>query len=389
MKFRAFVITKNSMIVGALCLAAVAAICAVFARLPHYENGALNESMLKRGIADDEELNIADKIKSFLGISDPAAIAENEMGVRPETSEDAENETAPDAENDAAEEIDESLDNESAGEETDAEFAESAPSAAFPSKEEISAGGHLSMNNATDYDVDLEALCAAELGFSITDDGPQVLVVHTHTTECYDGDQMSGETERTTDESKNVVAVGEVICQTLEKYGIKTYHDRTYHDYPTYQGAYTRELTTVTSILEQYPSIKVVLDVHRDAFIYEDGSKLKVDRENAECPTAKVMIVAGTDSMGLYHPNWRENLKLAAKLQNAAEIMYPGLTRSIDLRQERFNMHMTTGSLLLEVGSNGNTLEEALNAGENIAEALAACRFVNDVLHIFLENLAI
>lgn len=373
MKFRTFVITKNKLIAAAVCTAAAASLCAAFTLLPNYSSDKLNENILRSGAVNGDAPDIKEKIKRILGVDfeSPEKIAENGMGtgnIIPGQG-DSKNENDSDAANsedeyggsfEASEPKDESNTDESSNE------------ISFPSKEEINSGAHISMNNATDYDVDAAQLCAQDLPFSLTDDGPQVLVIHTHTTECYDGDQMAGETERTTDETKNVAAVGEVICKTLEKYGIETYHDTTYHDYPTYQGSYTRELTTVTSLLEQYPSIKVVLDVHRDAFIYEDGTKLKVDCESADRPTAKVMLVVGTDSMGLYHPNWRENLKFAAKIQNAAEIMYPGLTRSIDLRQERFNMHMTTGSLLLEVGSNGNTLEEALNAGENIAEAIAA-----------------
>lgn len=246
------------------------------------------------------------------------------------------------------------------------------PEITLPDKQQICSSVGLSLNNATNYSVDIDSMCGEELDFNISDDGPQVLVVHTHTTECYDGDQMSGETERTTDGSHNVVEIGNVICQTLESYGIKTCHDTTYHDYPSYQGAYTRTLGTISSRLKEYPSIKVVLDIHRDAFIYSDGSKLTVSCEQNGVSTAQVMLVCGTDSMGLEHNKWRENLKLAAKIQNAAEIMYPGLMRPINLRTERFNMHMTTGSLLLEVGSNGNTLEEAKAGGIDVARAIAA-----------------
>ncbi len=242
----------------------------------------------------------------------------------------------------------------------------------FPSKEQIASSVGLSVNNATGYSVDIDAMCAEDLTFAIEDSGPQVLVMHTHTTECYDGDQMSGETERTTDDAHNVIEVGNVICNTLEEYGIKTCHDTTYHDYPSYQGSYTRALGTISSRLAEYPSIKMVIDVHRDAFIYSDGSKLTVSCDQNGVKTAQVMLVCGSDSMGLEHPKWRENLKLAAKIQNAAEIMYPGLMRPVNLRTERFNMHMTSGSLLMEVGSNGNTLDEAKAGARDTARAIAA-----------------
>lgn len=264
-------------------------------------------------------------------------------------------------------------------EETPAPSEDPAASAApvmtaeFPSKAEINAGAGLQLNNATSYSVDLNQLCAEELDFSAEQNSsPQVLIVHTHTTECYDGDAMNGETERSTDETKNVIAVGNVIAETLEQNGIRCVHDKTVHDYPTYQSAYTRTLSTIDYNLKQYPDIKIVLDVHRDAYIYPDGSKLKVTCDTDGVSTAQVMLVLGTDSLGLSHPSWRKNLSLAAKLQSAANIMYPGMMRPINLRRERFNMHMTTGSMLLEIGSNGNTLDEAKAGGRNIANALSA-----------------
>ncbi len=242
----------------------------------------------------------------------------------------------------------------------------------LPDNAQICAASELAMNNATDYDVDINALCAEELSFEITYDEPQALVIHTHTTECYDGDQMNGETERNTNEELNVIAVGDEICRALEENGIKTVHDKTYHDYPSYQGSYTRALTTIENQLAEYPSIKIVLDVHRDAFIYEDGSKLKVECEQNGISAAQVMLVVGSDSMGLEHPDWRENLKFAAKIQSSANIMYPGLMRPINLRTERFNEHTTNGSLILEVGSNGNTLSQAKEGGKYVARAIAA-----------------
>lgn len=242
----------------------------------------------------------------------------------------------------------------------------------LPTHEQICSASGLKINNATNYSVDLDALCAEELYIKPDSDEVQVLIVHTHTTECYDGDEMSGETERTTDESKNVIAVGNEICDVLESYGIKTLHDTTYHDYPSYQGSYTRALGTIESYLSEYPSIKAVLDIHRDAYVYSDGSKLTVSCDIDGISTAQVMLVTGTNSMGLWHDNWRENLKFAAKIQSAAEIMYPGLMRPVNLRTERFNGHTTMGSLILEVGSNGNTLDEAKEGGRDAARAIAA-----------------
>ena len=240
------------------------------------------------------------------------------------------------------------------------------------SHEEITTASGLKMNNATNYNVDLDKLCSSDLNINITKEHPEVLIMHTHTTECFNGDEMSGESERTTNENYNMCKIGETVKNTLEEYGIKTIHDKTIHDYPTYQGAYTRAFETIRKNIEKNPTIKVVLDLHRDAYIYNDGSKLRVTTKINGESAAQVMLVIGTDSMGLSHQHWKENLTLASKLQNAAEKLYPGLMRPLNLRRERFNMHATTGSLLIEIGSNGNTLAEANISARYIANALAA-----------------
>ncbi len=242
----------------------------------------------------------------------------------------------------------------------------------LPTFSQICNSTGISINNATGYNVSPDIACGEPLYINPDENGPQVLIVHTHTTECYDGDNLVGASDRTTDESKNMIEIGRVIKNVLEENGIKCIHDTTVHDYPSYQGAYTREMATIEKNLSEYPSIKIVLDVHRDAFIYQDGSKLKVECDINEESTAKVMIVCGTDAMGLTHPKWYENFKLASKIQNAAQIMYPGMMRPLNLRRERFNMHLTTGSLILEIGANGNTLSQAKSAGEKIAKAIAA-----------------
>lgn len=243
----------------------------------------------------------------------------------------------------------------------------------FPSKSEIMTGVGLEVNNASSYTVNLKELCQMEMPFKIEKNSePQILIVHTHTTECFNGDAMNGETERTADNEKNMISVGNVIAEVFENNGIHCVHDETVHDYPSYQGAYTRTLSTIKYNLEKYPSIKAVIDVHRDAYIYPDGSKLTVKYEQNGVSTAKVMLVVGTDGLGLSHPEWKGNLSFAAKIQSAANIMYPGIMRPINLRRERFNMHMTSGSILVEVGSNGNTLEEAKQGGKNIAQAISA-----------------
>ena len=242
----------------------------------------------------------------------------------------------------------------------------------LPASKEIHTATNLKINNATDYDVDLNELCQNPLEIYLKLDKPEVLIMHTHTTECYNGNEMTGESERTTNEKYNMCHIGEIVANTLKSHGIISIHDKTIHDYPSYQGAYTRALKTIEKNLEENPSIQVVLDIHRDAYIYSDGSKLRVTKEINGETSAQVMLVLGTDSMGLSHSNWKSNLTLAAKIQNTAEIMYPNLMRPLNLRRERFNMHATKGSLLLEIGSNGNSLQEAEIAAKHIGDALAA-----------------
>lgn len=244
--------------------------------------------------------------------------------------------------------------------------------ATLPTHEQIINSVGLELNNATDYAIDINEMCKNPSDIKLTLNEPEVLVMHTHTTECYDGDSMSGESERTTNESYNMCKLGDILCDTLAQYGIIAIHDKTIHDYPSYQGSYTRAMKTIEKNIAENPSIKVVIDLHRDAYVYSDGSKLKVSTSIDGTEVAKAMLVLGTDSMGLSHDNWRSNLTFAAKIQNAAEIMYPTLMRPINLRRERFNMHATNGSILVEIGSNGNSLSEAEKTAEYLGCAIAA-----------------
>lgn len=228
----------------------------------------------------------------------------------------------------------------------------------------------MEISNATDYKVDASALSKQPLSFKIDKKDVEVLIEHTHTTEAY-CDNGSGN-DRNLDETKNVIAVGEKICEVLNTHGIKTVHDKTVHDYPSYNESYSRSLTTIKKNIEKYPNIKVVLDVHRDAIVRNNGKKVKVCADIDNTTSSQVMLVAGTNAMGLKHDNWLENLKFASHIQAYANKTYPQLMRPINLREERFNTHMTTGSLIVEVGSSGNSLEEALRGAEYFAECLSA-----------------
>ncbi len=233
----------------------------------------------------------------------------------------------------------------------------------------------ISITGSCTYDVDKTALLtrASTLDFSLP--GPKVLIVHTHTSEAYTPElgleYDASDPYRTGDAAYSVIRVGDEIAAALEQAGIETLHETSLNDYPSYNGAYTRMEATIEAYLAQYPSIQMVLDVHRDAALLPDGSQAaftaNVDGENA----AQVMLVVGTDEGGLTHPDWQENLANALKLQALLNRSVPGLCRDLDLRTERFNQHLTHGSLLAEFGAAGNTLSEAVRAGQLFGQSLA------------------
>lgn len=208
-------------------------------------------------------------------------------------------------------------------------------------------------------------------------DEPQVLIYHTHATEAfesYDAEFYDKRNSwRSTDNNINMAAVGEELANTLRENGINVLHDTTQHDYPSYNGSYERSAKTVQQYLDEYPSIKVIFDVHRDA-IDRDGTLVRpvvtIDGEKA----AQLMIIAGCDDGTMDMPNWKNNLRFAAAIQRQTEADYPHLLRPIFFCYRKYNLDMLNGSLLLEFGSHGNTLEECLVtarlAGRSIAQVL-------------------
>ena len=236
--------------------------------------------------------------------------------------------------------------------------------------------GRVYISNSTEHTVDVTALAEPFSAELTGDPGPQVLILHTHGSEAYtpaDGSGIvwSGD-HRTTDARYNVVRVGDVIADTLSQAGISVLHDRTLYDYPSYSGAYDRSLAAIHSYLAQYPSIHFILDVHRDAIEDGQGNEYKVvSAVEGEGTAAQMTLVVGSDGSGLTHPNWMENLKLAAALQEDLLTEYPTLMRPILLRNSRYNQHATAGSLLLEVGAAGNSPEEAALAARLFAERMA------------------
>lgn len=251
----------------------------------------------------------------------------------------------------------------------------------YPIKEVDSAqskavgSGKILIRNETNYGIDVENLLNEPLKFDMKGEAPKVLIVHTHATESYAEEGVSeydsGKSDRNMDCNKNVVSVGAEIKRVFEEKGINVIHDMTLHDHPNFNGSYENSRKTVEKYLKQYPTISVVLDIHRDAFVYEDGSKAKFVTEIEGKKAAQLMFVVGTNAGGLNHPEWRENMKLALKLQKRINEKYPTLMRGVNLRKERFNGHTTYGSMIIEVGSSGNTLNEAKEGARLAASVIA------------------
>ena len=228
------------------------------------------------------------------------------------------------------------------------------------------------INNQSGKNIDMESLLNKKLNITLTD-GPSVLIIHTHTTESYTPSEKYNytptETDRTTDENFNMIAVGEVIYKKLSEKGVNVIHDKTVNDQPSYSQSYSKSLKLIKSYMEKYPSIKIVIDVHRDAITDKNGNKVRPITA-FDPASAQVMLVVGTNASGLTHPDWSTNLSFALKLQYAMNSHYPTLARPINLRRERFNQHLAPYSFILEVGSNGNRLEEAKKGAEYFSESL-------------------
>ena len=228
-------------------------------------------------------------------------------------------------------------------------------------------------SNNTHLNLDAEKYSLAQLPFLEKDFS--VLIVHTHTTESYTPSEKfpysPTDTDRTTDKSFNMVKVGKEIEKSLNAYGIKVYHDTTINDYPSYNGSYNKSAANVSNYIKNDPSIKIVLDVHRDAIESKGGGKVKYTTKINSEDAAKIMLVVGSNLSGLEHKNWEENMAFAYKLQQHINAIYPDLMRPINFRNQRFNQQLAPAAIIVEVGTNGNTLDEALLGAKYFAEGLA------------------
>lgn len=237
--------------------------------------------------------------------------------------------------------------------------------------------GNIAVNDTSGSGLDLEELLDAELPFSIekNSEEPQILIYHTHTTESYmgffGGFYYRDESFRSTDKSKTVCAVGDKLKKTLEKAGYTVIHDTTVYDAPAFNGAYQRSMDSVEGYLNKYPSIKVTIDLHRDA-IGDGKVNYKPTVTVGGRKAAQMMIIAGSDPTGeLAFENWYDNLLLALKLQQKATEKFPGIMRPLMFCQRKYNMDATNASFLIEVGTQVNTQQEAEYSGTLFGEILA------------------
>lgn len=236
-------------------------------------------------------------------------------------------------------------------------------------------GQGVSLYNRTEKTLDLDAIAqgGSSLQLGSAEAGPQILIMHTHATEAYaqnadDPYQESG-TARTMDPSHNIIRVGDEVARIFTEMGLNVIHDTTLYDYPSYNDAYTRSRAGIEAMLAEHPTIQVVLDIHRDALVGTDGTIYKPVIEVDGVSTAQVMLLVGSDDAGAEFPDWPEHLALVMSVQQQMNSLWPQLARPITLRTARFNQQLTKGSFLVEVGSHGNSLDEALAGARLFARA--------------------
>lgn len=237
--------------------------------------------------------------------------------------------------------------------------------------------GNVAVRNVTaDTEIDVEEILNSDFSLPITDfSEPLVLIYHTHSTESYlpvnKGVFSSDYPTRNDSKNSNMIRIGEEICNILESNGIRTIHDRKIHD-KQYTGAYDRSRETINGILEKYPSIIITLDIHRDAIYYDDVTRIKPTAEIDGKKAAQLMIIAGAEGGTITDfPNWQTNLSFALNLHNYVNTQYKDLMKPVYFCNRKYNMDITPYSLLIETGTDVNTLEEAAYSARLLGSALA------------------
>lgn len=241
-------------------------------------------------------------------------------------------------------------------------------------EESIVSGQKIIIQNMTKLSIDVDALLKESLNIEFNRSGPKIMIFHTHTTESFikklDDLNKKDVPNWSLDPQESVVRVGHELAETLrKKYGYDVVHNGTVHDYPNYDRSYNNAYVTLNNYLKSYPSIKMIFDIHRDG-LSQSQPKLRLTTKIDGKDVAKIMFVVGTNAKRSDHPNWKENLKLAMKLQENLNRQHPGLARHIYISNNVYNQNLATGSLIIEIGGDGNLLSECLESVKYLAKAI-------------------
>ena len=231
-------------------------------------------------------------------------------------------------------------------------------------------------NTTLSHQINIEKYLKSRVYADIDKSKPSVLIYHTHTTETYElldrGFYTNERDSRSENDDENMIRIGEEICSVLEENGYITIHDKTVYD-KEYSGAYDRSRESITKILKDNPSIQIVLDIHRDAIYLKDGTRVKPTTEINGQKTAQIMIISGCEDGNVTDfPNWEKNLSFAVQLQNKIKTTYPSLLRPLLFCSRKYNMDLTPCSLLIEIGTDSNTLSEAVYSANLFAQELSS-----------------
>lgn len=258
---------------------------------------------------------------------------------------------------------------------TDAPAPDTLPSGATAIRSADLSGGEL--RNETAYSVDPSAVRSLITGEKrkFRADQPVVLVLHTHAQESYRNDGKGylfgtiGDAVYSDDPAQTVVAAGEALSEELNRNGIPTIHCTAMHgESGTLRGSYHAAAECIQAYLDRYPSIEYVIDLHRDGILDAEGNCLRTESPEGK---AQVMAVVGTDGNGTDCPSWRSNLGLALRLSDDLNEESKGSCRAVSLRNASYNQEFAKRSLLLEIGSAGNSVSEAVEAATRVGKALS------------------
>ena len=223
---------------------------------------------------------------------------------------------------------------------------------------------------------DAKKLLLQKLNWNLTGDKPTILIIHSHATEAYtktpDAMYDNYAAYRTEDDRYNMISIGDELTRLLEEKGLNVIHDRTAFDYRDYDNAYANSRKAVQAYLKEYTSIKMVMDLHRDAVANADGTQWATRAEIDGQSAAQLMFVLGTDALGDSHSGWRTNLSVAEKLLALVGRQESDVCRQIRIKGKSYNHDLAVGAMIVEVGAAGNTHAEALAAMPVLADAIYA-----------------